>query len=413
MAITIQHAPGTYYSVHGDILFVVCDIVKASDPDTYPDYRYICDVYVGSEMVARLKAYPKPDNKMGVFNIANIIRNYVGAVFNPVSLVLRAQEMGSEEFNIDATMKFGEEYGFTLYSNITVDSERKYFNNYNGRLLSQATSLISKVNKPLSLRPYHTVIDFLPTSAGTPVYTGNKNNFVPFLPNSTDDVTLRIKSYTEGDVLIDSKDATYIPSAANTLQLYNLSPAAINAAFPGLVNPAVASYYTVQFVSDAIAIEDIMRFNLVCEPKYEVFTLHFLNRFGGFESRDFTKVSRKTIDVEKQEFGKLGYVLDSSGIVTTKNENNVLHDTRSVYSTQFKEKMVLNTDILTDDEYTWLGDLILSPMVYIEIVEGGVTYFVPCSIVSNNYEFKKVINDQLTNLTINIEFGDQFNAQYR
>jgi hypothetical protein len=40
-------------------------------------------------------------------------------------------------------------------------------------------------------------------------------------------------------------------------------------------------------------------------------------------------------------------------------------------------------------------------------------YFIPISITGNNYEYRKSINDKLTNLTINIEFGDQFNAQYR
>jgi hypothetical protein len=39
--------------------------------------------------------------------------------------------------------------------------------------------------------------------------------------------------------------------------------------------------------------------------------------------------------------------------------------------------------------------------------------FVPVIITNNNYEHKKVINDDLTNLTLNIEFGDRFNTQYR
>lgn len=101
--------------------------------------------------------------------------------------------------------------------------------------------------------------------------------------------------------------------------------------------------------------------------------------------------------------------MNASGEVDYYNSNNVYNETRSVYASQYKEKMTLNTDILTDEEYDWLADLILSPMVFIEMN----SYFIPCVIVRNNYEFKKVINDKLTNLTIDIEFGEQFNAQYR
>lgn len=398
MAITIQHNPGTYFSAHGDLLFTVVDIVKASDPITYPDYRYVCDVYVGAELVTRLKAYPRPDYKIGIFSVGDIIRNYVAATFNPTASQIRAQEMGSGEFYVTATMKFGEEYNFTLYTNLTVDSARVYFNHYNGRLLGSNTSLSSYLDKPLTARP-----------STTPVKQTGNFQFIPYLPTDTDNVTVEIKSYTEGGTLLGTYSTNIAPTAANTLQLYNISPGAINTVSPGLIDPVVASYYTVQFLNPNISDEPLYRFNLVCENKYEVFTIHFLNRFGGFESRDFTKVSRKIIDIEKSEFGKLGYTMDLSGVITYKNSNNVYNEIRSVYASQYKEKMTLTTDFLSNDEYVWMADLILSPMVFIEM--SG--YFVPCMITDNNYEFRKYINDQLTPLTINIEFGEQFNAQYR
>jgi hypothetical protein len=71
--------------------------------------------------------------------------------------------------------------------------------------------------------------------------------------------------------------------------------------------------------------------------------------------------------------------------------------------------MVLNSDLLPDAEYIWLEELILSPLAYIQIDD----YFYPIKITDNNYEPKKHVNDDLTNLTLNIEFGDRFNTQYR
>lgn len=392
MAYEILQTPGSYYSAHGDIIFTVCDIVKAADPVTYPDFRYVCDVYIGSDFVVRLKAYPRPDNKIGVFDVGNIIRDYVSANFNPTASQLKAQESGSGEFFVTATMKFGYEYDFTLYTNVTVDSARVYFNHYNGRMIGDNTILSDYLDKPLTTRPL----------TGNTVELTDAFCFLPFLPTDTDVVSVNVQTATQ------SLSASVTPSAANVLQLLNVSPVALNAAAAGLITVSDL-YYTVQVLSPNITGEPTYRFDITCEPKYETYRLHFLNRFGGFETYSFRKVSRKTIDIQKSDFGKLPYTVSNSGVVSYKNSNNVYNETRAVYSSQFTEKMVLNTDILTDDEYSWLADLFQSPLVYIEME----SHFIPCLIKDSNYEFRKVINDKLTNITLNIEFGDRFSTQFR
>lgn len=395
---TILDTPGSYYSVNNDLIFTVADVVKASDPTTYPGYKYVADIYIASTLVARVKAFPHPDTTIGIFNISNVIRAYLLATFNPTALAIRAQELGLGEFNIAATVKFGEEYDLTLYTNIEVDSERVYYGHYNGRLIGDRTIIPDYLDKPLTTRPLI-----------TPVRDDSTFNFIPYFPTTTGNVTVTVKSYTASGTLLGTYTSAIAPSAANTLQLYNASIAAINAASPGFIVDGLTGYYTVQFLNTVISDEPTYRFNIVCEAKHEIFTLHFLNKFGGFESRDFTKVSRKTIDIEKAEFGKLGYVMDSSGVISYSNSNKVYNETRSVFSSQYKERMVLNTDVLSDGEYTWLGELILSTLAYVQIED----YFFPCVITESNYEFRKVVNDRLTNLTLNIEFGDRFNAQYR
>ncbi len=397
MPLSLQHTPGSYYSAHGDILFTILDAGRAGDPDTYPDYKYVCDIWIDGSQVARLKSAPDPGNLCGIFNIGNIVRSYVASVFNPTAAQLRAQESGAEEFYVDVICRFGEEYGFTIYTNLLEDSTRTYFNHYNSRLLGQNTILSDYLDKALTVR-----------SSRTPVYRNSDFNFVPFLPTDTDNVTLTVRKYNYSGTLTGTLTQAIAPTGANVAQLYNLSPGAINAHTPGFINDTI-QYYTVEFVTPNISDDSLYRFDLICEAIHEVFTLHFLNRFGGFESRSFTKVSRKTIAIEKTDFGKLPYTMNSSGQISYYNSNKVYNETRSTYASQYTEKMVLNTDILTDAEYQWLADLMLSPLVYMEMN----SYFVPVNITESNYEYRKVINDELTNLTINIEFGDQLNAQYR
>lgn len=387
MAIVVKTQPGTYQSVHGDLIYVVHEATKANDPVTYPDYRYLADVYAAGVLVTRLKAYPDPITKMGIFNLGNIFRNYVTPVFNPTANVMVSQIMDIGDWNVSGTVVFGEEYGFTQFPATIAGVGQKFYGHYNGRLLGTLTNLSAYLDGVASARPLR-----------SPVNRNDLNNFLPYFKD-TNNIDFTIQGQPSGLGVTDA-----VTGNNGKLHVFNFSPTVINATYGAWIQPT-DTWFTVTFENP----ERIYRFDLMCEPKYTNYTLHFLNRFGGFESRDFTKLSRKVLDIEKKDFGKLPYTVNASGEVSYYNSNNVYNETRTVYASQYKEKMTLNTDILTDSEYRWLGDLILSPMVYIEM-DG---YFIPIVISQNNYEFRKAVNDKTSNLTIEIIFGDQFNAQYR
>lgn len=398
MAYSLLYNPGDYFSAHGDLIFTTLEDTKPFASGLYPDYKYICDVYLYGILQARLKSFPRPTDKIGVFNIGNVIRNYLLLNFAPAAGNLRAQQMGENYFYVNVICRFGEEYGNVTYPNLIIDSQRSYFNHYNGRMVGQTTILTDYLDKVMSLRPY-----------ATPVYRSAKFCFIPFLPTDDTTINLVIKSYN-GSSLIATTTQPFTPTAdsSNEQQLFNVSPVAINAAAPGFISDYI-DYYTVEFSTTNITGDSIYRFNLVCEAKYEVFTIHFLNRFGGFESRDFTKVSRRKIDIDKTDYGSNPYIISNAGAPEYFNSAKVYRESRSIYAGAWKEKMILNTDILTDAEYVWLEGLVKSPLAYIQLGD----YFYPIVITDNNYEAKKVVNDDLTNLTLNIEYGDRLNTQYR
>ena len=363
-------------------------ITVTSIGNTYQNFKYICEVFIngGNTPVATIKRVPQPDTLMGVFNIGDIVRNYVVANFNPAITSFHAQETGAGEWYVNVQCKFGEEYSFTEFKNITPDSTRTFFNHYNGRMLGVLTNLSVYTDKVVSNRP---LINY--------VNSGDVYCFLPYFPSTGSTFNIVTKPYA-GTTLQATNTRPITPIGANYLQIFNVSPDRINGV------DASTTYYTVQVNGG-----DIYTFNLTCEAVYTNYTVHFVNRFGGFDSRNFNKVSRKTIDITKSDFTKLPYTVDASGNVGYYNGNRVYNETRSTYASVYKEKMTLNTDILTDEEYLWLADLIISPLVYMQM-DG---YFIPVAVTGNNYEFKKRVNDKLTNLTISIEFGDQFNAQYR
>lgn len=393
MALTIKSTPAALSSVHADLIYTVAEPVKTSAPITYPNYKFIADVYLGATLIARVKKVPDPVTEIGIFNIGQMVRNYLSTTFNPTPNILKAQTLGNGEFSLSVTVKFGEEYSYTTYANVVVDSARVYFNNYNDRLLGTSSSLVGFNDKPLTNRPATTSVD-----------CNNLFNFIPYLPSTTTMFAVTIRSYNFNGDLVNAGTSFVTPSSAYQLHIFNCSKNAINAVQPGTITGNV-KYFTVEFGTGGT----MLRFNLSCETIYQINTLHFLNRYGGFETKDFTKVSRKTIDIQKKDFGKLPYIVDASGIPSYYNANKVYNETVSTYASTYKEKLTLNSDLLSDAEYVWLKQLVLSPMVYLQSGD----YFIPCKITETNYEDKKVVNDDLTNLTIAVEFGDQFNTQFR
>jgi hypothetical protein len=391
MAIVINSHPVDYSSAHGDLVFVVYEATKANDPVTYVNYKYTCDIYVAGVKVVTLKTFPNPVNKRGIFNIGNIVRNYVSATFDPAYNAVKAQEFSS--FYASVQCKFGEEYGGVEYTNLTVDSARKFFNHYNDRLVGGYTILDNYVDAPASNR-----------SLITQVLYGAPYVFIPYFPTSTSAIGLVVKAYNAAGMMTANNTINVTPSAAYYLQQLNLSANAINTAHGGAI-PTDTVYYTVDINGGGT-----YRFNIYCEPRYTPITVHFLNKFGGYDSFDFPKVSKKGVDITKKDFTQLGYTIDPSGIMSYYSPGgNVLSENRTVFYGNSKERRKLNTDYITEGTYNWLQELVRSPQVYISLNN----YLIPIVITETSYEFKTMAVDRLFNLTINIEFGDDLNVQYR
>ena len=136
--------------------------------------------------------------------------------------------------------------------------------------------------------------------------------------------------------------------------------------------------------------------------------MHFLNRLGGYESYTFSKVSKRAIDITKKDFTKLKYTIDSNGDMQY-SSGYVMNDDAVTYYGNFKERLELNCDWLTQDQLAWLSELVKSPQVYIE--ENG--YLVPFKITDQSFEFKQRASDRNFNLKIAGEYGDIKNVQYR
>jgi len=378
-----ETTPPSYSSVNESLVYVVND-AHAADAVTYPNYKYVYEVWINGTKQFTGKVFPHPTTFRGIIDIGAVVREYVQPVLNPTTGLL-AQEFGEGKFSVSIVVKIREEYSGTIGAVVLTDSTRVFFNHYNGRFYD-FTILGSFVAKPTSNRGLK-----LDLSSTTNYY------FLPYFSATTTPFNITV---TQSGV---TRTKIITPTAINTLQLFNISLTAINAAtWDAVYSNITAGVYTVSVGGVSYTV------NIVCSGLYTNYPLHFMNKFGGFETMLFNKARKRSIDIERKEWQQLPYRVNGSGVASLKS-GIIMNSQRSILSSSFKNKMRINTDLLFDADYVWLAELLSSPLVYLE--DGG--YFYPIIITNNNYEIKETLVDNATNLTIDIDFGRQFKTQYQ
>jgi hypothetical protein len=86
-----------------------------------------------------------------------------------------------------------------------------------------------------------------------------------------------------------------------------------------------------------------------------------------------------------------------------------MNDQRTVFAKKFEEKLVLNTDLLSDAENIWLKQLVMSPMVFLQ--DGADVY--PVEIDESNYSENKHVVDGAKNLSVTLKFNTSYKTQFR
>jgi hypothetical protein len=202
----------------------------------------------------------------------------------------------------------------------------------------------------------------------------------------------------------------YVPYYATTTtpfsfyltSLVNITPTAANTMMRiNIANPMATADYNVTINNVLYSV------HLVCPGLYTNYLIHFLNKWGGWESMLFNKASRKMMNIERKSYQQKSYRISGGGVVSFETAS-VYHQQATTFGAQFDEKIRISTDLLTDAEYRWLYQLVFSPIMYLE--ENEILY--PAQVTNSDYAFNENIIDNLTNLSIDISFANKLNTQF-
>lgn len=370
MAISIQSEASNGCSVNNEMLFVVYESTKATDPVTYPDYSYVCDVYVSSALVARLVSRPDPTYNKGVFDVARVLQGYCTYGIDISSSTV--------DYNpkISYRLKFGEQYNGTLYTSLVNDSTDRYaYKTYKARpFLSSSVLQNGLASNMPSVVNWH---------------KGQAVQLIPYFSDVSGVTTIYADHYDSSGNLLSTNSVDNTLMAAGAIRQWNMGP---QTADYSILHGAGVS----------------LRVNHLCDGKYPGYTLAWLNPFGAYDTQSFGLVSKKRIETTDKGYSQLNYRVDSGGAVSYQ-ANSAFYGGKRGYYKSARVLLSLTSHLLNDDEYEWLADLFMSPDVY--IYDNDLECFIPVTITATSYEYRTYLNSRLVPLQFDIEFTDPYNAQ--
>lgn len=398
MALTVLSSPGDTASVSNEMLFIINEATKANDDVTYPNYKYILDLYVDGTLVKRFRSNPDPVNRFGVFDVSKILQSYVPEYSLKANY---SNQVEVYEIRQAYQVKLGEEYSDTQYLSLVTDTERFCFKTYKSRPY-QSTSAISDISDGIASNMPNVTYG----------YKDEQWRMIPFYSN--------VSGTTFDYVLRDSSGAAretgvVVSSTAKTIYQVNMG-------FDKIVDELTlgqSDQDATEYIEFDVGDSTIHTLRYICS-KYPIITLAWLNPYGAYESYGFGLVSKRSIETERKSFQQLDYRINASGVVSY-SQDSVFYGRKKDYNTKVKTKLLIRSHLLSAEEYIWLGDMFISPQVFLYVspsFEQGTipvalpSGFLPVSISANNYDYRNYLNSKLTHLEFEVELSNDFNSQF-
>jgi hypothetical protein len=173
--------------------------------------------------------------------------------------------------------------------------------------------------------------------------------------------------------------------------LSQINPALVSGTYPIITNQ-VASY---QINDPGFDVPPFMTVTVECEPKYDVYPVHYLANNGNFETIYFDKVSILSERAEKTYYRQNPYRLVNN---TYTYSNFTPHE--RVLASAGQEALQLNTNWLTEAEIAVHRELYTSPLVYVDF---GLDGLIPYKVIDTEAQVLKDFNQKLKGWTVTLE----------
>ncbi|HYG15189.1 MAG TPA: hypothetical protein VEC12_05500, partial [Bacteroidia bacterium] len=380
--------------VYNDLAFIV-----STDHTPLDAFKFVVKVYHGGSLIKTLKYDRWPHGPYIQADVHRMLETRFAPV--PQNLALAT---GAAKFNLVHTtfagyeVEFSEEDANVALSDTTVAASGYTFN---------------------AAIKYLDWIDFDYNDFN--MHPGTQSRF---LTNSPKTIKIRENEVAElgfislskkaNNALITTYDAAGAVIAATQIDntVYGGTSDSISQALGLLCGPYHLGYsiitagvakYTVELRDSTTAISEAFTFVIDREcSRNSPFRLHFLNRWGRFDSFTFTGGHKRSLKFNKSKYQKFtGY----TDLDTMQWTNQGYARGTVAFDTEETEQYALSSGWLSEEESDWLQELVGSPEVYWQAEPGTPKKLIAVNITDESYEVKNYAGKKLFSLAVNMQLA--------
>ena len=396
MAVTFHTQPQVFTPASNPVVWTF-----SSDQTFQTNFSYIVEVYINAILHSTHQVFPQ-NGIYAKFNASEIMR---GILSSPLITDTTFVTLYSSAFD-SVYIKVYEQYGATpaIFANAT--SSTLYV--FNAALRHQDFVNWDYLDYNVATTNPLTTIPYLTSWPRSKKYLCGLTEKI-FLGVISNDIGLKI------DVRLYNAANTQIVSSLNNT--ITLSAVTVLDASPQTIidNTAITSgnfstcvYYTVRTKATGIGAfagtTEVFKIYIDTEcQRYPSRRLHWLNKFGVWDSFTFDLVSTDSTKVEGNRYEK------EKGIWEDENYVYPLYQGEgTTFSKRAEDTLTLNSDWLKQDVQQWLvRELYESPSVYLES-DGN---FEPVNVTNATYKLKVSRRDGLIQELVEIQRTYSFNSQ--
>lgn len=402
MAITITDTPQTITPAYNENMFVATSTNVAQT-----NFRYKCELQDDTlTTFATVEVFPDANNYM-LFDAHRIVESYVTS--NPTLTDMTELSMCANSYKY-YRLKVTERYGSTLSdgaSGVTTGiyafnaaMKWKDFTGYNFDDYFIKTG----------------TVQFLTNCPDNQTIYPNEDAFLHFgVQSNLLAKYARIRTYTASGSLAQTILITnnYWNIALNDAGHFMRMPAGWNlnsittlaSGTQPIIHSSIASWVIDIVQSDGTtALTETKTFTAQDECTiYDSYRIHFLNSLGGFDSFTFNRRSTSNNKIDRKTFEPV-----YGSIVAGEWSYSQTEQRKKDFYIEEEETIKLNSDWITQEQSTWLYELVTSPEIYVE--QGGSIY--SAHIKTSEYMKRTHPSDKIFNLEMEIELGKNIRQRW-
>ena len=396
MAVTIQTNPQAFTTASNPVVFTF-----ESDETAQANFSYIVELYIDGALHSTHQVFPQ-FGELAKFNASEAVRSTLASpLITNGSLTTNYNTAISSVYII-----VSEKYGTPPAIQLDATSNAIFV--FNGALRHPDWIDFGfkdyDVSTTNNLTPGVLFLTSWPRTRKT--FCGmNEKIFLGFISSDTS-FDVRFRLYDSTNTLIVSYN---VGLTFNDLTVVDCSPSTIMANTTITAgNFAAAAYYDVRArgtgggIFNGSSEEYRIYIDTECH-RYETRRLHWLNKFGVWDSFTFTLVSIDSTNVSSSGYSRESGVWDGTAYTYPLYQGQA-----TTYSKTAKDNLILNSDWINEEVQKWLvRELYESPNVYLEQGEN----FEPVNVVNQNYQFKQRRVNGLIQEVVEIERTYLYNSQ--